>query len=110
MVAGGYNDVSLRVSILYSPADVCYAWCRVTAARLAEDVPKGYLRQLLVDDGSIAVVGYYPYVLRSAYALEAVVCELEQGASHTEDVDELLWVLGSAHRPKATADASCHNN
>ncbi len=41
---------------------------------------------------------------------EALCCELEECVAGAEDVDELFWVVGSAHGPETAADAASHDD
>lgn len=78
VIAWRYDDVGLWVFLLYAPADVGYAWRGVAATGLEQDVPDGYLRELLVDNVRILAVGDHPHVLRVADTLETVVGELHE--------------------------------
>ena len=67
-------------------------------------------RKLLLDYVNISLIGDYPEVFVWTKASETVYSKLDETFSTTEYVNELLGVFGGAERPKATADAACHDN
>lgn len=69
-----------------------------------------HIRDLFLDNADIFLVGDHPHVLYWADGLQTVHGELNEGAAHTHDIDELLGVAGGGHGPEAAADAAGHDD
>ena len=110
MVARCYNHVGPWILRLYAPAYVSNARCGIASARLEQYVFGLHFGQLFAHNVGILLICHYPHVLGRAYALEPVVCKLQQRTTDTKDVDELLRAVGCAHRPESAAYSACHNN
>ena len=95
--------------LLDFPTSVSNAGGGVACLWLGEDIICGHVRNLLLDNADVFLVGDHPHVLHRADGLEAVDGELDEGTSHAHHVDELLGVVGGGHGPKATANAASHN-
>ena len=70
----------------------------------------GNLRELLLYNLRILGRGYHPYIFRQTYIFKTIDGQLDERTSTTQHINKLLGHLRAAHRPKATAYASGHND
>ena len=108
-IGGCYNDVGIRMLLLDFPAGIGDAGGGVACLGFGEDVVNGHVRDLLLDDADVFLVGHHPHVLHGADGLQTVDGELDEGAAHAHDIDELLRVVGGGHGPEAAANAASHD-
>ena len=94
-IGGCYNDVGIGVLLLNFPAGVGDAGGGVTSLGFGEDVVNGHVRDLLLDDADVFLVGHYPHILDRTDWHQSIYGQLNEGTTHTHHVDELLGVVGS---------------
>lgn len=109
-IGGCYHNISIGVLLLDLPTSVGDTGGGVACLWLGENIVCRHVRYLLLDEANVFLVGDHPHVIHRADGLEAVDGELDEGTSHAHHVDELLWVVGGGHGPKATANATSHDD
>ena len=110
MIGRRNDNVSSWVLLLDAPAGIGNAGSSIPSAGFEEDVILRQLRKLLGYDISVSGTRDDPYILRRTNIAESVECELQQRASTTQDIDELLGLLWSTHWPETASDAACHDD
>ena len=109
-IGGCYNDVGIGMLLLDFPTSVGDAGGGVACLWLGEDVICRHVGYLLLNDADVFLVGHHPHVLYRADGLQTVYGELDEGAAHAHDIDELFGIAGGGHGPEAAADAAGHDN
>lgn len=94
--------------LLDFPACIGDAGGGIACLRFGKDVVNGHVRDLLLDNADVFLVGNHPHIFHGTDGLEAVDGELDEGTSHAHHVDELLGIVGGGHGPEAAAYAACH--
>ena len=79
--------------LLDLPASVGDAGGSVACLGFGEDIVNGHVRNLLLDNADVFLVGDHPHVFHGADGLEAVNGELDERTSHAHHVNELLGVV-----------------
>lgn len=105
-----HNDVSIRMFLLNLPTGISNTWSGIASLGFGENIVNRHVKDLLLDNADIFLVGDHPHVLHGADGLEAVDGELDERTSHAHHVNELLGVVGGGHGPEAATDATSHNN
>jgi hypothetical protein len=70
----------------------------------------GKVRQLLLNQRGILLVGYNQYMLFGNDRQDAVVAHLQKASACAQEIDKLFWTRGAAIRPKAASNATAHYN
>ena len=109
LVRGSDEDVGLRASPCDEYRSPCHGCKGASAERFLEDVLVVHLGQLLVDEGQVLEVGGDVDVLRVDEAGHAVVGLLQEGASGSQQIHELLGFRGSADGPQTASVSSGKN-
>ena len=79
--------------LLDLPASVGNAGGSVACLGFGENIVNRHVRDLLLDNADVFLVGDHPHVLHGADGLEAVNGELDERTSHAHHVDERLGVV-----------------
>lgn len=108
-IGGCHYNVCFRMFLLYLPTSIGDTWSGIASLRFGEDVVCRHVRDLLLDDAYVFLVGDHPHVLYRADGLQTVHGELDEGTSHAHDIDELFGVTWSGHGPEAATDAAGHD-
>ena len=109
-IGGGYYDVGIGMLLLDLPAGVGYTGGSVACLGLGENIVNGHVRDLLLDNADVFLVGDHPHVLNWTDGLETVDSKLDEGTAHAHHVDELLGVVRGGHGPEAAANSASHND
>ena len=96
--------------LLDLPTGISNTWSGIASLGFGENIVNGHVRDLLLDNADVFLVGDHPDVLHGADGLEAVDGELDEGTSNAHHVNELLGVVGGGHGPEAATNAASHNN
>ena len=110
MVTRCHHDIGFRITCLDFPAHIRNTRRCVTAARLQQNMINRNLRELFFYNLRIFGRGYHPYIFRQAHIFKTIDGQLNERTSATQHINKLLGHLRAAHRPKATAYASGHND
>ena len=108
-IGRGHHHIGRGVILTDAPAGSGDAGCRVAGSGLGQDMVGRNVGQLLTDNLDVGGIGHHPEVPHRADALEAVDGELNQRPPATQDVYELLRVLGRAQRPESAAYTPRHD-
>ena len=76
MIRRRYNNICMRILFLDSPTDIGDARSCVSSAWFLQNITLRNLRQLLVNQGCILFIGYYPNILRVTDTLKTIECKL----------------------------------
>lgn len=93
-IGGGYNDVGIGVLLMDFPTSVSDAGGCVACLWLGEDIICGHVRNLLLDDADVFLIGDHPHILYRTDRFQSVNGELYEGTSHPHHVYKLFWVIG----------------
>lgn len=77
-IGGGYHDVGIVMLLLDLPTSVGDAGGSVACLGFGEDIINGHVRDLLLDNADVFLVGDHPHVLNGTDGLEAVDGELDE--------------------------------
>ena len=94
--------------LLDFPACIGDAGGGIASLRFGEDIVNGHVRDLLLDNADVFLVGHYPHVFDRTDWLQSIYGQLNEGTSHAHHVDELLGVVRGGHGPETAANAACH--
>ena len=110
MVAGGNHHLGIGVDCLDVVGCPCDTGRRVASCGFQQYLFALDFRQLLLDEGLVALVGNQDDVVDGNDALEAVECHLQQASACAEEVDELFGLGGFAEGPKTATHTPAHDD
>ena len=87
-----------------------HTWSRVAVYRFCQNIILVQLRQLLLYPWKILNVGINKYVFLWHYLGKTIKCLLEQCATNTKEIEELLRLTFPAARPQSASFTTCKNN
>lgn len=96
--------------LLDLPASVGDTGGGIASLGFGENIVNRHVRDLLLDNADVFLVGDHPHVFHRADGLEAVDGELDERTSNAHHINELLGVVGGGHGPKPATNATSHNN
>ena len=107
LVRRAHNESALRTTTLHFQGSPRHCWHRVSAHRFHQDVFILDAWNLLLHQLAIVLVCHDDNVVCVDKTRKSFVCHLEQGLAHSQHIDELLWLLLTAHWPQARTLPTC---
>ena len=77
-IGWSHHDVGFRMLLLNLPTSIGNTRCRIASLRFCKNIVNGHVRDLLLDNADVFLVGDHPHILHWADGIEAVDGELDE--------------------------------
>ena len=105
-----HHHIRRRTLLTDLPASISNARCSIAHSRLKKNILHRKLRKLLTHKSFICCTCHHPHILNRTKRSKPLHRHLNHGHSPTQDINELLRIFRSTHRPETAADAACHDH